>query len=60
MDQLATPEEVAKHLRVTAERLANDRYNGIGPKYIKYGRSVRYRWVDIHDWEMANLTGDTT
>ncbi|KAA8890749.1 DNA-binding protein [Nocardia colli] len=51
---LATPEDLAEYLRTTTQRLANDRYHGTGPKFIKYGRTIRYRWADVHSWEEAN------
>ena len=30
--------------------LADWRHQGRGPKYLKFGRSIRYRVGDIHDW----------
>jgi len=50
----ALPEEVAQYLRCTTARLANDRYHQIGPPFIKHGRNVLYRWVDVYAWEDAN------
>ncbi|EOM74624.1 DNA-binding protein [Rhodococcus rhodnii] len=52
---LATPEEVAQYLRTTTTKLTNDRYRGIGPKFVKHGRRVLYRWDDVHAWTEANL-----
>jgi hypothetical protein len=43
---LATP-EVAEYLRTTT---AQDRYKGTGPKFIKRGSRVLYRWSDVLDW----------
>ncbi|UAK34175.1 DNA-binding protein [Nocardia asteroides] len=57
MDQaLATPAEVAKFLRTTTARLANDRYRGVGVPYVKYGRTVIYKWQDVYDWLEANTS----
>ncbi|QXU53956.1 AlpA family transcriptional regulator [Rhodococcus sp. LW-XY12] len=59
---LATAEEVAEYLRTTTTKLANDRYRGIGPKFVKHGRRVLYRWTDVYAWTEANLmqrTDDT-
>ncbi|MFI6998320.1 DNA-binding protein [Nocardia sp. NPDC050175] len=42
--ELATPAEAAGFLRTTVAKLANDRYMGVGPGYVKYGRSVLYPW----------------
>lgn len=42
--ELATPAEAAEFLRTTVAKLANDRYMGVGPRYVKYGRRVLYPW----------------
>ncbi len=34
--------------------LADWRHQGRGPKYVKIGRSIRYRVGDLHDWIAAN------
>jgi hypothetical protein len=48
---LATPEELAEFLNdIPVKTLAQWRYRGIGPKYRKIGRHVRYDWADIHSW----------
>jgi len=38
LSPLATPAEVAEYLRTTTAALAQDRYKGTGPKFIKRGR----------------------
>jgi hypothetical protein len=50
LSPLATPAEVAEYLRTTTAALAQDRYKGIGPKFIKRGRRVLYRWSDVSEW----------
>lgn len=52
---LATPDEVAKFLRTTTAKLANDRYRGLGPKFVKHGRRVLYRWDEVLEWVNANM-----
>ncbi|NKZ77517.1 DNA-binding protein [Rhodococcus hoagii] len=47
---LAVPQEVAAYLRTTPARLAQLRYMGSGPRFVRDGRRVLYRWVDIHAW----------
>ncbi len=42
---LATPVEVAEYLHTTTASLAQDRYRGTGPKFIKRGNRVLYRVV---------------
>lgn len=48
---LATPAEVAEYLHTTTASLAQDRYpGGTGPKFIKRGSRVLYRWSDVLEW----------
>jgi hypothetical protein len=49
LPSLATPAEVAEYLHTTAA-LAQDRYKGTGPKFIKCGSRVLYRWRDVLEW----------
>ena len=55
-ESLATPAEVARFMRTTAAKLANDRYLGVGLPYLKFNRRVLYRWSDVHRYVEANLT----
>lgn len=47
---LLTTQEVAHRLRVDTKTLANWRYLGRGPDYVKDGRVVRYRRVSVDAW----------
>jgi predicted DNA-binding transcriptional regulator AlpA len=49
---LATTEQVAAYLGddFPAKTLAEWRSRGIGPRYLKVGRHVRYRWADVETW----------
>ncbi|WP_336643501.1 helix-turn-helix transcriptional regulator [Microbacterium sp. MMO-113] len=47
MDELLTPEQLAEFLQVSTASLANDRYLGKGPRFIKLGGRVRYRKADV-------------
>ncbi|WP_319021636.1 helix-turn-helix domain-containing protein [Brachybacterium tyrofermentans] len=53
--QLMTPDEVADHLRISPDTLANWRYLGKGPAYVRQGRIVRYHadalaaWFSTHE-----------
>jgi hypothetical protein len=51
---LGTPAEVAEYLRTTTAALAQDRYKGIGPKFVKRGSRVLYRWSDVSEWLERN------
>lgn len=59
---LGQPEEVADHIGYTVAGLAQMRYMGTGPKFIKItGRAVRYRWADVEAWldsQTQTRTGD--
>ncbi len=47
---LATPGQVADHLQKPEKTLAEWRSRGIGPRYLKVGRDVRYRWGGDEEW----------
>jgi excisionase family DNA binding protein len=49
-DRLLRPDEVADRLGVPPGTLANWRYQGHGPTYLKVGRHVRYRAIDVDTW----------
>jgi hypothetical protein len=51
---VALPREVAALLDTTPEGLAQMRYRGTGPKFIKRGRRVLYRWDDVRAYFDAN------
>lgn len=50
LDQLLTPGEVSAYLGVPLGTLANWRYLGRGPAYLRAGRHVRYRRSDVATW----------
>lgn len=54
---LATPREVAEHLRRTPKTLKNWRSLGTGPVWVRVGRDVRYRWADIERWLASQTKG---
>lgn len=52
---LAEPKAVADYMGTTTGNLAQLRYKGTGPKFVKLGhRAIRYRWSDIDAWIEAN------
>lgn len=53
---LGTSAEVAEYLGVPEHTLAQWRYRGSGPRYIRVGRHVRYRWPDVDRWLDENST----
>jgi hypothetical protein len=49
-DDLTTPKQVAETLDTSVMGLAQMRYRGTGPKFIKRGSRVLYRWSDVSDY----------
>jgi predicted DNA-binding transcriptional regulator AlpA len=43
----------AKRLRVSPSFLAKARMQGVGPRYRKLGRAVRYAQADLDHWLLA-------
>jgi len=46
-EQFMTEREVAQFLNRSVKTLRNDRSLGRGPKFVKFGRTVRYRLADV-------------
>ncbi|MBI3227793.1 MAG: DNA-binding protein [Mycolicibacterium cosmeticum] len=47
----ATAKEVAAYLHTSEAGLAQMRYRGIGPKFVKVGpRKIIYRWIDVQNY----------
>lgn len=44
---IAQPEAVAHALGISMAALAQLRYRGTGPRFIKRGRRILYRWSDV-------------
>lgn len=55
MDELLTPDQVAEWFQTSTKMLANDRYLGRGPRFIKIGKLVRYRRSDCTAYLDENL-----
>ncbi len=58
-EQLLEPAEVAESLRIPEKTLAQWRYLGKGPRFVKVGRFIRYRLVDIEAWLAAQSRSST-
>lgn len=52
-ERLLTAKEVADILRVSVNALTQLRFRGSGPRYIRFGRSVRYRVSDVNAYIKA-------
>lgn len=58
-DRLMEPQEVADYLLVPVATLAQWRYLGEGPPFLKIGRFVRYRWPEVERWLSSRSRGST-
>lgn len=47
--------EAASYLGLAQGTLEHFRVRGDGPKFMKFGRSVRYRQADLDDWMESRL-----
>ena len=57
---LLTAEQLAPFLGTTIAQLAQQRFRGDGPPFVRTGaRSVRYRWSDVEAWLDANRRTQT-
>lgn len=54
---ILTPAEAASYLCLAVGTLANWRWRGEGPTYVRYGHRVRYRLRDLDAW-MADQVHD--
>ena len=56
---LLTAKQAARYLSISTKWLANQRWQGTGPKFLKVGGAVRYRQSDLDsyltDCEASNL-----
>lgn len=52
---LATTTELATYLNLPPQTLKLWRHKGYGPKFLKIGKHVRYRWADVEKWETSEL-----
>lgn len=58
LDPLLSAEEAAQYLNRDSRTMANDRCNGIGPRYARIGRLIRYRKSDLDAFiEASFVTG---
>jgi hypothetical protein len=53
-NELLTEYEAARALRISVRTLQAWRTKGIGPKYVKLGRMIRYRGHDLIDYLNSN------
>lgn len=55
-EQLLTPAQAGELLAMTKGALAQLRYLGTGPRFVRVsGRAIRYREHDLDEWVEGNL-----
>ena len=59
-DAYLTALSAAEYLHVSPSTLAKRRVDGTGPRFIKVGRSVRYRRVDLDNFMAIRVVGSTS
>lgn len=57
LPSLMTPLDLSEYLGVPPGTLANWRYQGRGPAFVRVGRLVRYRADDVIEWIEDQMTG---
>jgi len=60
MGENLTTRQAAEFLQVKETTLEQWRWNGKGPRFIKMGRSCRYRKTDLDAFIEARIFGSTT
>lgn len=49
-DTLVSPQQLAEYLGIPLKSVRNWRTTGSGPRGIRVGKHVRYRWSDVEAW----------
>jgi excisionase family DNA binding protein len=57
---MLTSHEAADYLRLSKRTLERLRVSGFGPKFVKCGRSIRYRQSDLEEWIVSRTVGSTS
>jgi hypothetical protein len=60
MNKLLTEKQVAALLEVSVKTLQGWRYRGCGPRFVKFGRLVRYRMTDLEAFVLEALRTSTS
>jgi len=50
VDKLFSESELAELLALTRAAVAQNRREGVGPKFLRIRRRIRYRGADIEQW----------
>jgi excisionase family DNA binding protein len=56
-DRYLTPRQLSEMLSIPVKTLEMWRWRGVGPKFHKFGKLVRYKETDVQAWIKANAKG---
>ena len=57
---MLTQSECAELLRLSERTLERLRVSGLGPKFVRMGKSVRYRIEHVEEWIAARVVSSTS
>jgi hypothetical protein len=60
LPDLLSDVELANELQLETSTLANWRWSGRGPDFVKYGRQIKYRREDVDAWLASQVRRPTT
>ena len=60
MQRLLTQIEAAELLSIGVRTLEKFRTTGLGPKFCRLGKSVRYRLPDLEEWVASRIVKSTS
>ena len=60
MQPLLTQRQAAALLCLSERTLERFRVSGIGPKFVRMGKSIRYRLSDVEAWIASRTVGSTS
>jgi predicted DNA-binding transcriptional regulator AlpA len=59
MQPLLTQRQCAEALALSERTLERFRVSGVGPKFVRMGKSIRYRLSDVDAWIASRVVGST-
>jgi predicted DNA-binding transcriptional regulator AlpA len=60
MQPLLTQRRASEMLALSERTLERFRVSGLGPKFVRCGRSIRYRAADLETWVASRVVGSTS
>ena len=60
MQPLLTQRQASEMLALSERTLERFRVSGLGPKFVRIGRSIRYRHCDVEEWTASRVVGSTS